>query len=59
MTSPTNEHPDEPAEAIQGDVTTVVAALQDQIDELRAAVTSQQRDINALRAELRRLQQEP
>lgn len=55
MTSTTDEHADEPA---AGDVTAVVAALQDQIDQLRAAVTSQQHDINALRAELRRLQQE-
>lgn len=46
----------QPADAEDTDLTTVVAALQDQIDELRTAIAQQQRDLDTQRQQLRELQ---
>ncbi len=40
------------------DLTAVISAMQDQIDELRAAIDQQQRDLDAQRQTLRTLQQD-
>lgn len=65
MTSTPPDPPEPLHDALDGagevdtDLTAVVAALQDQLDQLRATVTAQQRDLNALRAEVRHLQSRP
>lgn len=46
----------QPADAEDTDVPAMLAALQDQIDELRTAIAQQQRDLDTQRQQLRELQ---
>lgn len=55
MTTP---EPDAADRGEDTDLTAVLSALQDQIDELRAAIDQQQRDLDAQRQILRTLQQD-